>query len=261
VFIPSRVADNPHLDKQYMDNLEMLPEAAKIALKHGRWDSFEGSVFRDFNPLVHTMPRFLIPYSWPRWRGGDDGYSEPSAIYWLAKDPRTGIKYVYQELYKGGLTADKLATTVIEIDKYGICSDGDPNQVVEGGALSGIYDSAAWANTGLGNSAGEGRAQIMNKIGCRWDPCTKGPGSRVAGINLVHQHLTLDPKTPEFPNGKPRLVIFNNCLNLIQTLPCLVQSKANPEDIEQVDDHAFDGIRYSLQKSLTGGGTFRVRGL
>jgi hypothetical protein len=43
-----------------------------------------------------------------------------------------------------------------------------------------------------------------------------------------------------------------NCINLIQTLPCLVRSKADPENIEQVDDHAFDGATYGLQKSSNG---------
>lgn len=261
VFIPSRVTDNPHLGVEYLDNLELLPEATKNALKHGRWDTFEGSMFNNFIPHIHTRSKFLIPYSWMRWRGGDDGYSEPSAIYWLTKDPRTGIKYVYQELYRSGLTADKLAMTVLEMDKEGICSDDDPNQVVEGQNLSGIYDSAAWADTGLGNSAGEGRAQIMNRLGAGWTKCTKGPGSRVAGVNLLNQHLTLDPKTPEFPHGKPRLIIFNNCINLIETLPRMVRSKADPEDIVQVDDHAYDGLRYGLQYASVRSGFIKVRGI
>ncbi len=41
------------------------------------------------------------------------------------------------------------------------------------------------------------------------------------------------------------MVVFNNCTNLmIRTIPCFLRSKGKSEDIEPVDDHAFDGLTY-----------------
>ena len=44
----------------------------------------------------------------------------------------------------------------------------------------------------LGDESGRGgRAEIMNRLGCRWTPSPKGAGSRVAGVSAVHQRLVL----------------------------------------------------------------------
>ena len=44
------------------------------------------------------------------------------------------------------------------------------------------------------------------------------------------------------------LQIFENCYNLIRTLPKLARSKANPEDVEAKgqEDHGYDALRYGL---------------
>ncbi len=49
-------------------------------------------------------------------------------------------------------------------------------------------------------------------------------------------------------DGKPGLVVFRNCRNLIRTLPSLVYSTRNPEDVdESCEDHPVDALRYGLQ--------------
>lgn len=81
----------------------------------------------------------------------------------------------------------------------------------------------------------------MNKLGCGWRPCEKGAGSRVAGINVIHSRLALRE------DGKPGLVVFNTCRNLIRELPALCYSKSHPEDVDtSAEDHAFDALRYGL---------------
>jgi hypothetical protein len=113
-----------------------------------------------------------------------------------------------------------------------------------GRSLSGVIDSAAFADIGLGNESGKGsRGFIMNSLGCRWTPSVKGAGSRVHGVHEIHRRLALKD------DGFGGLVIFRNCKNLIRTLPQMVFSKTNPEDIDPAcEEHAVKGLAYGLQR-------------
>ena len=83
----------------------------------------------------------------------------------------------------------------------------------------------------------------MNKLGCRWRAAEKGAGSRLAGIAAIHARLAA------VKDGMPRLIVFRNCLNLIRTLPAMVYSRTNPEDIDDsCEQHAVDALRYGLTR-------------
>src|SRR5206468_11793053 len=104
--------------------------------------------------------------------------------------------------------------------------------------VTGVIDSASFATTGAAELS---RAEQMNTLGCNWKPCTKGSGSRVAGISELHSRLALKE------DDRPGLVVFNTCRNLIRTLPSLVYDTRHPEDIANgSEDHAFDSLRYGL---------------
>ena len=67
-------------------------------------------------------------------------------------------------------------------------------------------------------------------------------GSRVAGKNELHRRLQVDEHTEE-----PRLVIFNNCTQLISQLPSLPLDKKNSEDVDTNSmDHMYDALRYGV---------------
>jgi hypothetical protein len=104
--------------------------------------------------------------------------------------------------------------------------------------VPGTIDSAAFATTGAADLS---RAEQMNTLGCEWKPCSKGAGSRIAGIQEIHSRLALKE------DERPGLVIFSNCRNLIRTLPSLTYDLKHPEDIASgSEDHAFDALRYGL---------------
>jgi hypothetical protein len=108
-----------------------------------------------------------------------------------------------------------------------------------GEKLSGVIDSAAFANYGM---AGISRADAMNKLGCRCQPIEKAAGSRIAGLSAIHARLAMQS------DGKPGLIVFRSCRNLIRNLPSLVYSTRNPEDVdESCEDHAVDVMRYGLE--------------
>ncbi len=162
------------------------------------------------------------------WRGCDDGYANPAAVLWLARDPIYDIVYIVRELYGSGMTPQTMADAVLSID----------GQLGRRG-LSGTIDSAAFADVGLGG----GRGDQMNKLGCRWKPSTKGAGSRLAGKALIHQRLALRS------DGKPGLVVFKTCNNLVRTLPSLPYDKQHPEDVAgNCEDHSYEALRIGLSR-------------
>jgi phage terminase large subunit len=109
----------------------------------------------------------------------------------------------------------------------------------DGTIRMGILDSSCWHKRG---DTGPSIAETMVLEGCRWKPSDRSAGSRIAGKNEIHRRLQVDEFTEE-----PRLVITNNCTNLIAQLPVIPLDKNNPEDINtKSEDHLYDALRYGI---------------
>ena len=226
-FIPATLYDNPYLaeDGMYEANLMSLPEHQRKQLLEGNWDVAEGAAFSEFNRKLHTIEPFDIPSSWPRFRAADYGYSSYSGIVWFAIAP-SGQLIVYRELYVSKVLAEDLADQVLEAE-YG--------EKIR----YGVLDSSLWHKRG---DTGPSIAERMILKGCRWRPADRSRGSRIAGKNEIHRRLQVDEYT-----GEPRMVIFQNCRNLISQLPSIPLSKTNPEDVDtHSEDHLYDALRYGV---------------
>jgi len=151
------------------------------------------------------------------------------------------------------MTPEIAAQQVLRVDRsLPINLDGE---IIDNDApISGVIDSASFADVGLGNESGRGgRAEIMNKLGCRWTPSPKGTGSRIAGVSAVHQRLALKK------DGHPGLIVFRNSRNLIRTLPAMVYDRKNPEDIDpNCEEHAVKALMYGLTRRKMGFNRRRV---
>lgn len=251
-FVPAKLVDNPAMtrnDPDYKDRLQGLGDAVLIrAMLEGDWDIVAGSMFGDtWRQSLHTCAPFPIPDHWDLWRGGDDGHASPSAIYWLTEDPATKTIYVIDELYKARMLPDEIVERVKKKDMALPLITQYGDMTTNKRELSGIYDSAAFADTGQQNSIP--RALQMNKGGLKWKPCEKWPGSRVARVQNFH--VMLAPNDMD-PRKLPKLRFFRNCKNAIETIPTLPRDPDNIEDIDtDADDHAFDGVTYGLMWKKT----------
>ena len=151
-------------------------------------------------------------------------------------EPDSGRIFVIDELYKAKQTQEMLAE---EIHKRDL--------LYAGRMITGICDTSAFANVGLGQS----RAAVMDQLGGGWRPATKGPGSRVQGIQSIYRLLRGSAR-----DGGPALMFFSRCERLIEILPTLPRSRYDPEDIDSnAEDHCSDALAYGLQ--YVGGSTFR----
>ena len=226
-FIPATLFDNPYLadDGMYEANLLSLPEHQRRQLLEGDWDINEGAAFPEFNRRIHVVDPYDIPSNWTRFRAADYGYGSYSGVLWFAVTPAEQL-VIYREMYVSKVTATDLADRILEAE------DGEKIRY-------GVLDSSLWHNRG---DTGPSLAEQMIMKGCRWRPADRSKGSRVSGKNEIHRRLQVDEFTEE-----SRLVIFNNCTNLISQLPAIPLDKNNPEDVDtNSEDHLYDALRYGV---------------
>ena len=92
-------------------------------------------------------------------------------------------------------------------------------------------DPAIW-----GSQSGESIGDLMERERIYFD---KGDNSRLDGKMQVHHRLTFDD------DGVPMLYVFSTCRHFIRTVPNLVYSERNVEDIDtDGEDHIYDELRY-----------------
>lgn len=225
MFIPATLHDNPYIakDGQYEAMLKSLPEVHRRRLLEGDWDVNEGAAFSEFSPKIHCVQPFEIPNSWQRLKGVDYGYAAESACIWGAVDPNDGTLIIYRELYEKGLTGDDLAARMSAYEEDEIHS------------ITGVLDGAAWNKTGyVGPTIGE----TLVRAGHKLRPADK---NRIAGKVQVHERLKIAE------SGRPKMIIFSTCVNLIRELSTIQYDKTKPEDVDtKMSDHAYDALRYLI---------------
>lgn len=242
IFVPSSVFDNKILlenDPEYITRLASLPENERKALLYGDWDCFSGQVFTEWrdNPdgyktrvNTHVIEPFRVPSYWEIYRGFDFGYSRPFSVGWYAVD-QDGRMYRIREFYgctgvpNEGIRMEpgQIARKIRQIE----AEDANlRNKKIHGIADPSIFDE----------SRGESVAQMMEREGVYFE---KADNTRIAGKMQLHNRLAFDE------NGIPMLYIFSTCRHFIRTVPALVYSSSDVEDIDtDAEDHIYDEVRY-----------------
>lgn len=227
-FVPSTVVDNPYIDPTYKKHLSMLPETERRQKLMGDWDTFTGQYFVEFQRNIHVVPPFPIPPSWQKYRGIDFGTANPFCCLWGALDPSDGTMYIYREAYAKGLTAAQQAR---QIKQLSVDHENNPEYYTMSVADPSMFNNTAGTGTTVA-----GQYQTNGVI------VTKAKNQRVGGWQNVRRYLAPNPVDQVI-----RLKIFDNCTNLIRTLPMMRHDRTNPEDLDTKDeDHAVDALRYLL---------------
>ncbi len=242
IFVPSSIFDNKILlknDPEYITRLAALPENERRALLYGDWDSFSGQVFTEWrnNPdgydnriSTHVIKPFKIPQSWKIYRGFDFGYSRPFSVGWYAVD-HDGRMYRVRELYGCTETPNegvrwepmKIAAKILEVER------DDPN--LKGKDIIGIADPSIFDE-----SRGESVGAMLERGGVYFE---RADNTRIAGKMQVHNRLAFDER------GIPMLYVFSTCRHFIRTVPALVYSSTDVEDVDtSAEDHIYDELRY-----------------
>jgi hypothetical protein len=250
VFIKASLEDNPTLlenDPEYVQRLMMLPEIERMRLLEGVWDAFEGQAIPELNPEIHRMEKWGIspddiPPEWPRYRTCDWGYATPFSIGWWAVDP-DGVLLRFKELYgsKGGdapntglrMTAIDVAREIRKIEK-------DFKFTVRPGPADPDLWNPRWSTLAKGKKMGVHGiypAEDMQKEGITF---IKADNDELRGRQQVHKRLEVDEE------GKPQMLISDDCKDFWRTIPLLQEDEKNPEKIidKAVEDHIYKETKY-----------------
>lgn len=279
IFIPAKAEDNPYgmeYDPLYVKKLEILKvvnEAEYKAKRYGDWHAFKGSVFTTFRPIkltgepdnaLHVIKAFQIPEWWPRILSIDWGKRAMCYALWGAIAPNKKV-YLYREKAWYGRDIPYWASEIRQIH--------DENNEVP---VHTVLCGSAWQNRG-----GELIADEFQKYSDLVPTSSENtPGSRVAGLQLVHDMLRWEKKTSlksknefydlakaqeiyrnfgpaalenykkqffdeEEESNLPVMQIFENCKILIETIPMAIYDDKKIEDIAEFDgDDPIDDLRY-----------------
>lgn len=200
-----------NLSKEYLEELENLPEIQKQRMLHGKWVSAEGQVYSDFREEIHVVSPFRIPDDWTKIRSIDFGFTNPFVCLWGAVD-HDGKLYIYRELYKAGVLTSVHAETIKKLsgnERY----------------LMTVADHDA-----------EERAEL-NKNGIPTEAAKK---TVQLGIQTVQKRFR-----------ENRIFIFPSCKQLLSEIDSYSwlppsEERNACEEPRKLDDHAMDAMRYMV---------------
>jgi phage terminase large subunit len=237
-FVPAKVYDNHILmqaDPDYVKKLESLPEAQRKAFLEGDWNIFEGQALTEWRPEKHIQPTF--PYSLDACKkiiSFDWGYNAPGCATWIAFAPenRYGIRraYVYRELYQNMKTPEQWAEQIklfVRIEKvdYMVLPHDCFAKVHGRPSIASVFEAS------FGDYCRIRTGETLVR------------GARHMRLAILHNWLAESPLEP----GRPLLTFSPKCVNTNRTLPELIMSDNDPEDINtDGEDHAFDSLSLGL---------------
>lgn len=238
VFIPAKLEDNKILmdsDPDYEQRLGMLEPHLYKALRDGDWNVFAGQVFEEFSTERHVVRPFPLDPQWRKFVSLDWGYSKPFSLGWWAVTG-DGRLIRYKEWYgcvegkrDSGLklSAREVADTAWEMS-------------VPDGVTEMVADPAIWNNQGMDNTI----ADAFEQVGFTLE---KGVNDRLSGLSRMHDLMKL-----EAHDGRPLLLVFDNCRAFIRTVPALVYDQKNFEDVDTtMEDHVYDEARYAMMSPMS----------
>ncbi len=215
-------SDNPYLNPKETARLEaMLSDEELQTRKSGKFSASSGLVYPEFDPEIHVVEPFNVPYDWQDTISIDPGLKNPLSAHFYAVD-YDGAIYVVAEHYEAERDIDYHADKIKEIARsLGWRTD-------EKGRLHALIDSAAEQKTlASPKSVAElfyERDIIVNTS------VNKDLWSGISRLKSL------------FKQRPPRICIFKNCTNLIREIKGYRYGEGDRP--KKADDHALDELRY-----------------
>lgn len=216
--------DNPYLDKDEVDALTSTLSSDQLeSRRYGRFKASAGLVYPEFDENVHVIEPFNVPFEWQDTLSIDPGLNNPLSAHWYAVD-YDGTVYVVAEWFEAGRSVDYHAQKIDEISKM-LNWKRDSY-----GRIGALIDSAANQKT---LASTKSVTELFFDFNIAVNP--KVNKDMFSGIQRVKQYLKLN-------DGKPKLYIFKNCVNLIRELKSYRWGEG--ETPKKQDDHCLDELRY-----------------
>jgi phage terminase large subunit-like protein len=217
VFIQAGWEDNPHLTPEERTDLEK-----RFASRPHELEARRNGVPSIGSGLIYPVARSLIvcdpidiPEHWPRCAGMDFGWTNPTAVVWLAHDRDSDTAYVYAEYAVSELSPQSHANNIMARGDW-IPIACDP------------------AGQGVGQADGEA---LMNKYQQHGLNLTAADNSVESGIQEVLER---------FLTG--RLKVFSTCTGVLTELAQYARDEKGR--VKKLNDHRLDALRYGIVSGL-----------
>lgn len=246
-YVPSLADDNPHLDPSYWAMLNTLPENLRKAFRYGDWDIFVGQAFPEFSKVAHTIEPVPVPEHAPIYMTFDWGYGAPFSIMWWWIDADNRI-YGFSEWYGWNgnaneglrLTDSRIAEGIIAREEaLGIKG----RQITRLAGPDCFSKKPSYLTGGQGPSTAEvfaGPKYNLNLI--------PGDPTRKTKIRQFRERLRYEVDEKGNPRTMPMLVVYNTCEQFIRTIPNMVMSELDIEDVDtKGEDHIYDSTCHVVQ--------------
>ena len=218
--------DNPFLDKDLIKELsDSLSLDQLESRRYGRFKQSEGLVYPEFDENVHVIEPFRVPQEWQDTLSIDPGLNNPLSCHWYAVDFDNTV-YVVAEHFEAKKDIEYHSNKIKEIsNKLGWKKS-------KNGKIEAFIDSAAKQRT---LSSLKSVSELFYDYGIAVN--TNVNKDLFSGISRVKQYLKVK-------DGKSKIYIFKNCVNLIRELKSYWWSEGdNPK---KTADHCLDELRYYL---------------
>ncbi len=215
-------SDNPYLNPAETEKLaQMMSKEELETRKSGKFRASSGLVYPEFDPEVHVIDPFRVPFEWQDQISIDPGLKNPLSAHFYAVDFDGNI-YVIAEHYESEKDIDYHANKIKALAKeLGWHTDSK-------GRLHALIDSAAEQKTlasikSVSELFYERDILVNTKV-------NKDTWSGIARVRSL------------FSSRPPRIFIFKNCVNLIRELKSYRYGDGDRP--KKIDDHALDELRY-----------------
>lgn len=276
IFIPCLARDNPHIDKNYIQRMQGLPEAERRAKAEGDWYTFEGQVFEDWREKPgfdepenanHLVEDFKIPDFWPKVLAVDWGFSAMTYALWGALSP-DGRIYLYREYAAIKKKIVEWATEIKllsqeEIRHVVMCKSGWQNRGEELNLADQFAKISGLTPEKPENNRIAGKLAVQDYL--RWKPRPKSvvlasaPFDAHKAMSILrtqgtkaYEDYRLAFEVPEDEKGIPKLQVFKSLSLLRKTIPLCIYDTSDTdgkpsEDVaEFAGDDPYDTLRYLL---------------
>lgn len=246
-YIPARLEDNPSMsedDPMYRQRMRGLGSKELVrAMEEGDWNVIAGAFFDMWSTERHVIQAFTPPNGWIRFGAFDWGSAAPFSWGLYAIADGNGI-FPSSHLYAG----EKIprGCLVRFRERYG---SSQPNVGLKWNAgrvakeilrCSG-KDVIKYTTADPSMFKEDGGPSLAETFRNAKVPLRKADNRRAPGWDQVRYRLEGDYGL----DAPPMLLVAENCVELIRTLPELQHDDVDTEDLDTTqEDHAADELRY-----------------
>lgn len=263
LFIPARLADNPHMEESYRNSILALADPIKIRqMLEGDWDAQSSTLLGYAFNRSKNVTKKISKEDFGHFniiRCFDYGFGSPAACAWIGtlKDGRE------LEMTFGGKKYFPRGTKVVvrelqfcQNDDYSIGLRLSDRELAEGILTKEeVWGLKGYVKVGPGDvfdkKGGQGvsHAEEMAKWGVSFVQPWKSAGSRAIGWSRM---ATMMLEAHKDVVEHPALLYGEDCIHCIRTIPALPPDPNDPDDCLSVgvDDHMPDTVRYGVNQKI-----------